>query len=161
MKGTLRVIVILVVALAVAGAANVVWGLKTRHSARPLWRTGIVKRGNLTATITGTGTVEPEEVVDVGAQVSGRFLEFGKDKNGKQIDYGSVVESNMLLARIDPSMFKAAVDVDTDQLDGIAEPLAIRERTRLNRGQQKFIVPHTKSQFATKVKTVMGKQYNK
>jgi HlyD family secretion protein len=66
----------------------------------------------LTATITATGTVEPEEVVDVGAQVSGQFLEFGKDKMGKPIDYGSVVESNMLLARIDPTLFQAAVDLD-------------------------------------------------
>ncbi|MGA2246563.1 MAG: hypothetical protein ABSH48_16325 [Verrucomicrobiota bacterium] len=31
----------------------------------------------------------------------------------------------------------------------------------MNLSLQKFIVPHTKSQSATKVKTVMGKQYNK
>jgi hypothetical protein len=31
----------------------------------------------------------------------------------------------------------------------------------LNRGLQKLIVRYTKSQPATKVKTVMGKQYNK
>jgi HlyD family secretion protein len=57
--------------------------------------------------------VEPEEVVDVGAQVSGQFLEFGKDKAGKPIDYGSIVESGMLLAKIDPSLFQADVDLDT------------------------------------------------
>jgi HlyD family secretion protein len=77
-----------------------------------LWRTGTVRKGNLIATITATGTVEPEEVVDVGAQVSGQFLEFGKDKNGKPIDYRSVVESNMLLAKIDPSLFQADVELD-------------------------------------------------
>jgi HlyD family secretion protein len=73
----------------------------------------MVKQGNLVATITATGTVEPEEVVDVGAQVSGQFLEFGKDENGKPIDYGSVVKSNMLLAKIDTTLFQAAVDLDT------------------------------------------------
>jgi HlyD family secretion protein len=57
--------------------------------------------------------VEPEEVVDVGAQVSGQFLEFGKDKAGRPIDYGSVVESNMLLAKIDDRLFKADVNLDT------------------------------------------------
>ena len=51
-----------------------------------------VKRGELLATISATGTVEPEEVIDVGAQVAGQINSFGKDKNGKTIDYGSVVE---------------------------------------------------------------------
>jgi HlyD family secretion protein len=65
------------------------------------------------ATITATGTVEPEVVVDVGAQVSGQFLEFGKDENGKPVDYGSVVKSNMLLAKIDTNLFQADVDLDS------------------------------------------------
>jgi HlyD family secretion protein len=99
-------------AVALAGAAGV-WVWHARHAIGPLWRTSTVRRGDLTATITATGTVEPEEVVDVGAQVSGQFFEFGKDKSGKPIDYGSIVESNMLLAKIDPRLFQADVDLDT------------------------------------------------
>jgi HlyD family secretion protein len=98
------------VVIAIAAAA---WALRAGHGEPPLWRTTTVNRGDLAATITATGTVEPEEVVDVGAQVSGTFLEFGKDKAGKPIDYGSVVESNMLLAKIDTSLFQADVDLDT------------------------------------------------
>ncbi len=94
------------------GAATGAWFWRTRHISGPAWRTSAVRRGDLEATITATGTVEPEEVVDVGAQVSGQFLAFGKDKAGKPIDYGSIVESNMLLAKIDDSLFKAAVDLD-------------------------------------------------
>ncbi|MGD0815900.1 MAG: efflux RND transporter periplasmic adaptor subunit [Verrucomicrobiota bacterium] len=112
MQRPLKVIIIVGLALALAGVACV-WVWHARHGNRPLWRTSTVRRGDLRATITATGTVEPEEVVDVGAQVSGQFLEFGRDKSGKPIDYGSVVESNMLLARIDPSLFKADVDLDT------------------------------------------------
>ncbi|MCL4502993.1 MAG: hypothetical protein M1438_14255, partial [Deltaproteobacteria bacterium] len=52
-----------------------------------------VKRGDLLASISATGTVEPEEVIDIGAQVAGRIVAFGKDKHGKQVDYGSVVEA--------------------------------------------------------------------
>jgi HlyD family secretion protein len=104
-------ILIITVAAALASAAGA-WVWHARHADPPSWRTSTVRRGDLTATITATGTVEPEEVVDVGAQVSGQFLEFGKDKAGKTIDYGSIVESNMLLARIDPRLFQADVDLD-------------------------------------------------
>ncbi len=112
MRRSLRVIIIVALTLTLAGAAAV-WVWHARHANRPSWRTGVVRRGDLRATITATGTVEPEEVVDVGAQVSGQFLEFGKDKAGKPIDYGSTVESNMLLAKIDGSLYKADVDLDT------------------------------------------------
>jgi HlyD family secretion protein len=112
MKGPLKIVIITALALGLAGATGA-WAWHSHRDTKPLWRTGTVRRGNLTATITATGTVEPEEVVDVGAQVSGQFLEFGKDENNKPIDYGSVVKSNMLLAKIDPSLFQADVDLDT------------------------------------------------
>ena len=71
------------------------------------FRTVAVRRGDLVATITATGTVEPEEVVDVGAQVAGKIVAFGKDKNGKTIDYGSVVENGTVLAQIDDTLYAA------------------------------------------------------
>ena len=86
MQRSLRVVIMVGLALALASVACV-WVWHTRHGNRPLWRTSTVRRGDLRATITATGTVEPEEVVDVGAQVSGQFLEFGRDKAGKPIDY--------------------------------------------------------------------------
>jgi HlyD family secretion protein len=73
------------------------------------FRTAQVKRGDLVATIGATGTVEPEEVVDVGAQVAGQIVTFGKDRNGKTIDYGSVVEEGTVLARIDDTLYAADV----------------------------------------------------
>jgi HlyD family secretion protein len=61
----------------------------------PVFRTATVTRGDLVATLSATGTVEPEEVVDVGAQVAGRITDFGIDPGDpdkkKRIDYGSVV----------------------------------------------------------------------
>jgi len=39
-----------------------------------VFRTAAVERGNLIVTISATGTVEPEEVIDVGAQVAGQIL---------------------------------------------------------------------------------------
>ena len=45
------------------------------------------------ATISASGTLEPEDVVDVGAQVVGQIIAFGEDPvTHKPIDYGSEVE---------------------------------------------------------------------
>jgi HlyD family secretion protein len=70
-----------------------------------------VKRGDITATIGATGTIEPLEVVDVGAQVAGRVAVFGADRAGKPVDYGSVVEQGALLAKIDDSVYAADLSV--------------------------------------------------
>lgn len=81
------------------------------------YRTVPVKRGDLIATISATGTVEPEEVVDVGAQVAGKIVSFGQDNNGNTIDYGSVVEVGTVLARIDDALYAADVDQARAQLE--------------------------------------------
>lgn len=70
-----------------------------------------VKRGELSTTITATGTIEPEEVVDVGAQVAGLVSKFGADTDGKVVDYGSVVQEGALLAKIDDSVYAADLSV--------------------------------------------------
>lgn len=80
------------------------------------FRTAELKRGDIVATITASGVVEPEEVVDVGAQVAGRIVAFGKDKNGNLIDYGSEVEEGTVLALIDDSLYSAEVEMANAQL---------------------------------------------
>jgi len=73
------------------------------------FRTAQVARGNLLVSTSSTGTVVPEEVIDVGAQVHGRIVSFGKDTNGETVDYVSVVEQDMILAHIDDSLYSAEV----------------------------------------------------
>ncbi len=66
--------------------------------------------GDLLPTISATGTVEPEEVVDVGAQVAGLIKRLGDDPHdpGKVIDYGSHVEDgHRVWPTIDDSLYKA------------------------------------------------------
>jgi HlyD family secretion protein len=70
-----------------------------------------IKRGNVTSSIGATGTIEPLETVDVGAQVAGRISVFGKDTDGKIVDYGSVVQEGALLAKIDDSVYAADLSV--------------------------------------------------
>lgn len=61
-------------------------------------------RGDFVNKVQATGTLEPQELVDVGAQVTGEIKEFGTDVNGKRVDYGSEVKAGQLLARIDDTI---------------------------------------------------------
>jgi HlyD family secretion protein len=115
MRRTVAITMLLVVGLAVISGAGV-WWLRLKRHKEPIFRTVSVRRGDIVATISATGTVEPEEVVDVGAQVGGLIITFGKDKNGKAIDYGSVVEEGTVLARIDDSLYAADVETAKAQL---------------------------------------------
>lgn len=63
-----------------------------------------MKHGNLATTISASGTIEPDETVDVGAQVAVRITTFGTDINSKTIDFNSVVEKGAVLAKIDDSI---------------------------------------------------------
>jgi HlyD family secretion protein len=106
------VMAVVVVCLVIAGAA---WYLH-RGDGGMVFRTTSVTRGDLVASISATGTVEPEEVIDVGAQVAGRIVSFGKDANGNTVDYTSPVEANMVLAKIDDTVYAAQATEATAQL---------------------------------------------
>ncbi len=63
-------------------------------------------RTDLELTIAATGTVEPEELVNVGAQVGGMITTLGTDSNGSTVNYGSEVKAGMVLARIDDALYQ-------------------------------------------------------
>jgi HlyD family secretion protein len=68
-------------------------------------------------TISASGTLQADEVIDVGSQVTGPIASFGNDKAGKTIDYRSEVEEGKVLATIDPSVYKSEVDAAQAALD--------------------------------------------
>jgi len=103
----------LIIALAVLIAAGGVYWFFTRQSkAVSPYETAPVIKGDLQVTITSTGTVEPVDSVDIGAQVAGLILSFGQDPHDptKTIDYDTQVENGTVLASIDPSLYQTAVD---------------------------------------------------
>jgi HlyD family secretion protein len=76
----------------------------------PAVRTVKICRGNLLTTITATGTVKPEESVEVGAQLTGMVRAFGKDTDGNPLDFGSKVHKGDVLACIDDTVYQAQLD---------------------------------------------------
>ncbi|MEW6668530.1 MAG: efflux RND transporter periplasmic adaptor subunit [Thermodesulfobacteriota bacterium] len=132
-RPVLRTAVIILVVLGLAGGLTA-WYFQ-RGSAQVLaFKTAQVTRGDLLVAIGATGTVEPEEVVDVGAQVAGQILSFGKDANGKTVDYGSVVEAGTVLANIDDSLYSA----DAAQVEAqVQSAKANLQRVQADLGQLK------------------------
>jgi HlyD family secretion protein len=115
----MRKTVIIVGILAVCAAVGLgVWYAKAAAGSQAPYRTEKVERGELLASFSATGTLEPEDIVDVGAQVAGQIKEFGRDsQSGKPIDYGSDVDAGTVLARIDESLYQAKVNQSKAMVD--------------------------------------------
>ena len=75
-----------------------------KDKAKTVFRTVAVKRGDVVEKVRATGTLQPEDVVEVGAQVAGRIERFGTDAEKKAIDFGSRVEHGTILAQVDPAL---------------------------------------------------------
>jgi HlyD family secretion protein len=90
----------LIVLLVIGGLA---WR-KTHSAAKaPKYRMGNVERGDLTATVSATGNVQPVKQVQVGSQVSGTVSKLNAD-------YNSIVKEGQVLCRLETSAFRARLD---------------------------------------------------
>jgi HlyD family secretion protein len=89
-----------------------VWYWVEARTQRVSYRTVTIRQGDVGSTINTTGTIEPQDVVDVGAQVAGRIESFAADPldPNKTVSYGSRVEPGTVLARIDGALFQARLD---------------------------------------------------
>jgi HlyD family secretion protein len=101
---------ILIALLVVTTLVAVRYGISRPNPSDASFKTAIVQCKDLSTLISATGTLEPCDIIDVGAQVAGRVIEFGIDPDtGKQLDYGSRVTKGMVLAKIDPSVYEIEV----------------------------------------------------
>src|SRR6185295_18042846 len=121
--------ILIIALLGAAGAGAAAWYMG-RADAATTYNTAPVRKTDIVSTITATGTVVPEDVVDVGTQVNGQIASFGTDADGKPIDYRSVVEEGSLLATIDDSLFAADVATSRAQLEQAKAQVLVAEANR-------------------------------
>ena len=116
-----------------AGALGV-WYWNDAHAQRITYRTAPAHRGDLRSTINATGTIEPVEVVEVGAQVGGQIRAFGTDPANpkKPVSYGTHVEVGTVLARLDDTVFRTRLDQARGRVAAANRP------TRLSRAEIKL-----------------------
>jgi HlyD family secretion protein len=93
------------IAVIVAVAVGIGVLVKARADRKPVvqYDTVSADRGSIVARVTATGTVSALVTVQVGSQVSGRIAQLFADFN-------SNVKKNEIIAKIDPELFKAAVE---------------------------------------------------
>ncbi len=91
-------------ALLCAGGAGYWYFSGDEVAAQTRFNTAAAEQGDFVSKVQATGTLEPQELVDVGAQVTGEIKEFGLDVDGRPVDYGSEVKAGQLLARIDDTI---------------------------------------------------------
>jgi macrolide-specific efflux system membrane fusion protein len=94
-------------------AAGLVLGLAVYmfwpRQAAPDYTYETLKRGDIENLVTATGSLQPREYVDVGAQVSGQLKKI-------LVDVGSRVKAGDLLAEIDTTVYAARLEASRAQL---------------------------------------------
>ena len=66
------------------------------------FRTAVVDMGNITQTVTASGTLNPVALINVGSQVSGTVVELNADFNDR-------VKKGQVLLKLDPTIFNAQI----------------------------------------------------
>jgi HlyD family secretion protein len=98
-RGKWTLVIIVIVAVLAGGA----WYHSRNHHDAPQYQTVPIERGDLTQTVTATGTLNPVTNILVGCQVSGTISKI-------YVDYNSIVKANELIAELDPSTYQAQLD---------------------------------------------------
>jgi HlyD family secretion protein len=129
-KTTLGLLLVVVLGLAGAG-----WWWSQRGQADAVqYRTAKIERGNLQATVSASGAVNPVTQVSVGTQVSGQIRDL-------YVDFNSEVRAGQLIAQIDPETFEYRVrssqaDVDAARAAVLtAQANAAASRAQVSRAQ--------------------------
>ncbi len=101
-----RIVAALVAIVAIVTTSAIVI---SRRASAVTYTTVPLVRSTLVAQVTATGTVNPQDTINVGTQQSGTISEL-------DVDYNSHVRKGQVLARIDPTSFQDALNSARAQL---------------------------------------------
>jgi HlyD family secretion protein len=111
-----RYIIAIVCLLVLIGA----WRYQASRSADPKYTTAVVRRGDITAAVSATGTINPLTTVPVGSYVSGTVQYIFAD-------YNTRVHNGQVLAQLDPAIYEAQVTQARGNLENAKANLATLE----------------------------------
>ena len=96
--------IFIAIAVLLAGGAAMYWQKQNAKpkTEEPKYRTALVETGNLTQTVTASGTLNPVALINVGSQVSGTVTELNADFNSR-------VKQGQVLLKLDPTLFNAQI----------------------------------------------------
>ena len=86
------------------------WQGTNAPAAAPKWQTVAVEQGDLTTTVTATGSLKPVRTVDIGAEISGRIVTVAVKENDR-------VTAGQKLVEIDPTQLVSKLEQAEAQLD--------------------------------------------
>lgn len=92
------------------------------HKASYVLTTEKIKKGNLTTSVTATGTVEPITLVEIGTQVSGVISKI-------YVDFNSEVKAGQVIAELDKRMLSSELETAQANLQSRKVELAQQLRT--------------------------------
>lgn len=142
-----RVPLLLIGAALLGGVAYLGWQhYGGRQSPADLYQLVAVQRADVEDVVTATGTLQPRDYVDVGAQVSGQLKVF-------HVEVGSEVKAGDLLAEIDATVLQSKVDATRAQLRNLRAVLGERESSLMlaeiqHRRQQNLIAENATTEEA-------------
>jgi HlyD family secretion protein len=97
-----RVLVALALLVVAGAAAAYLQSKKEKPVPESKYRSAVVDSGNITQTVTATGTINPVALINVGSQVSGTVVEL-------KADFNDHVKKGQVLLKLDPTIFNAQI----------------------------------------------------
>lgn len=115
----------LLAGVALIAAAAVGWHYWSKRNNAPEYLTSTVERGDIVASVSASGTLNPVKSVSVGSQVSGQIKEL-------LVDYNSRVQQGDIVARINPQTYESRVQEAEANLQA-ARASVLSSQAELNR----------------------------
>lgn len=120
---------------------------------KPIIRTASVERGNVTATVSANGTLQPLTTVEVKSNVGGSIVKLA-------VDEGDTVKPGQLIARVDPTETQSTYDQSqADLAAAVSKVDQARDQLTMQHDQNSAEVASARHALASaKVKLLQAKE---